>query len=224
MSSSIPDEILAEYSAGRLSRGWSLAVAAHLALRPELRKNVGQLDSIGGALLDEIEPVAPGESALASVMSRIAETKDDTILVNGIDGKTCGCCTPSKNPVLPEPLRSAFGGDIDALKWRRLSGDVSQVLVDTGDNTTMCRLLRVRACRPVAQHSHHGTELTLVLSGSFTDKFGTYGRGDIEVADETTEHQPIAGEGEDCICFAVTDAPLKFSNPIVRMLQPLFRI
>ncbi|MEO0618501.1 MAG: ChrR family anti-sigma-E factor [Pseudomonadota bacterium] len=224
MSGLIPDELLADYSAGRLSNGWSLVVATHLALRPTERPRLRQFDTIGGVLLDEIEPAAPAETAFDSVLSRISETPDDAIVMNGAHTKTCNCCTPSDNPVLPEPLRSAVGGDVDDLKWQRLSGDVAQVLIDTDDETTMCRLLRVRAGRPVATHTHRGTELTLVLAGSFTDELGTYHRGDVEMADETVEHQPIAGEGADCVCFAVTSAPLKFRNPIVRMLQPLFRI
>jgi putative transcriptional regulator len=34
----------------------------------------------------------------------------------------------------------------------------------------------------------------------------------------------VAEEGEDCICLAVTDAPLRFKSLIPRLAQPLFRI
>ncbi len=72
-------------------------------------------------------------------------------------------------------------------------------------------------------HGHRGMELTLVLSGSFSDDHGTFARGDIEEADESIEHQPVANEGEDCICLAVTDAPLRFHG-IAALLQPFLRI
>ncbi len=86
------------------------------------------------------------------------------------------------------------------------------------------RLLRIPAGKPVPEHSHGGRELTLVLAGSFSDETGRFARGDIEDADENLEHQPIADEGEDCICLAVTDAPLKFRSWFVRMVQPVLGI
>ncbi|MEL6287575.1 MAG: ChrR family anti-sigma-E factor [Pseudomonadota bacterium] len=128
------------------------------------------------------------------------------------------------SPVLPTALRDAFGGELHELSWKRVSADVSQIVLEREEDGISCRLLRVRAGRPVATHSHRGRELTLVLAGSFSDQFGRFERGDVEMSDETVEHQPVAGEGEDCICFAVTDAPLRFRNPLVALLQPLFRI
>ncbi|MNL80010.1 Anti-sigma-E factor ChrR [compost metagenome] len=74
------------------------------------------------------------------------------------------------------------------------------------------------------EHSHGGRELTLVLAGSFYDGTGRFARGDIEEADETLQHQPVADEGEDCICLAVTDAPLKFRSWLLRMVQPILGI
>jgi putative transcriptional regulator len=50
------------------------------------------------------------------------------------------------------------------------------------------------------------------------------GRGDIQVADPTIDHRPSAEPGEDCICLAATDAPLRFEAFMPRLLQPLFRI
>ena len=63
-----------------------------------------------------------------------------------------------------------------------------------------------------------------MLQGAFRDETGRFGRGDLEDADPTLEHQPVAEAGEDCICLAVTDAPLRFKALIPRLLQPLFRI
>ncbi|TMV57076.1 transcriptional regulator, partial [Thioclava sp. BHET1] len=51
-----------------------------------------------------------------------------------------------------------------------------------------------------------------------------FAKGDVEVAEGDLEHQPIAGPGEACICLAATDAPLRFSQLIPRLLQPIFRI
>jgi putative transcriptional regulator len=67
-------------------------------------------------------------------------------------------------------------------------------------------------------------ELTLVLQGAFRDEAQRFARGDIEIATEADEHTPVAIGDEDCICLAVTDAPLRFNAMIPRLLQPLFRI
>ena len=61
-------------------------------------------------------------------------------------------------------------------------------------------------------HTHEGSELTLVLDGAFRDANGRYGRGDISLADEHVDHRPIAEDERACICFAVTDAPLRLTG------------
>lgn len=221
----LSDELLEDYTRGHLTTGWAVGVASHLALCPTCRARAQALEALGGVLLDDIEPAKVTDGAFDRLMDRMnGETSGPSTSDHGEKNEPISIRARGKVPTLPEPLRGLVGGDVDALKWRRLNGDVAQVLIETDDPTTMCRLLRVKAGRPVAEHSHGGTEFTLVLSGSFSDALGTFGRGDIELTDETVEHQPVAGNGEDCICFAVTDAPLRFRNPIVRLLQPLFRI
>ncbi len=72
-------------------------------------------------------------------------------------------------------------------------------------------------------HTHRGYEMTLVLTGAFTDKLGTYARGDFVELDDSTEHQPIIDDGEPCICLAVTDKPLRFTGPLGRLMNPFLR-
>ena len=73
-------------------------------------------------------------------------------------------------------------------------------------------------------HGHRGLELTLVLQGAFQDEDGYFARGDIEIASEEISHVPVADISEDCICLAVTDAPLKFKGLIPRLAQPFLGI
>ena len=60
--------------------------------------------------------------------------------------------------------------------------------------------------------------------GAFEDEVARFGPGDVEMADEDLDHQPIAVEGEDCICLAVTDAPLKFQTFVHKLVQPFLKI
>jgi putative transcriptional regulator len=100
---------------------------------------------------------------------------------------------------------------------------VRQAILST-DKAATARLLYIPAGAAVPDHGHHGNELTMVLQGGFSDEYDHFLRGDVEIADEDINHTPIADVGEDCICLAVTDAPLKFSGLMPRLLQPLLRI
>lgn len=207
------DDLLLDYATGRLSEGWSLAVACHLAMCPECRDRLAIAEAAGGALLEELEPVEGPPGSWERLKGQLAGMPQDQ-------------AKPKKQPAraeLPEPLRSYLGGDIDAIRWRNL-GNAKQVLIRTADRTTQARLLCIAAGKPVPEHSHGGRELTLVLKGSFHDEIDHFGPGDIEDADGSLTHQPIAGEEEDCICLAITDAPLKFSNRLLRFVQPILGI
>ncbi len=72
-------------------------------------------------------------------------------------------------------------------------------------------------------HTHGGNEMTLVLAGGFSDDTGHYERGDVSIADDELVHTPVADPGEDCICLAVTDAPLKLTGPIGRIVNLFMR-
>jgi putative transcriptional regulator len=115
------------------------------------------------------------------------------------------------------------GGDLSAIRWRRVGGGVKQAILPTGKDAT-ARLLYIPGGVAVPDHGHKGMELTLVLQGAFADANDRFGPGDIEIADEEVEHTPVALEGEACICLAVTDAPLRFRGMIPRLAQPLLRI
>ena len=87
--------------------------------------------------------------------------------------------------------------------------------IATGDGMSAV-LYKIRAGRKMPQHSHEGSEVTLVLRGGFRDEGGHFRRGDIAVADEHLDHVPVADEDEECLCFAVLDAPLRLTGPIGR--------
>lgn len=217
----ISDDFLVEYAAGTLSEGWSLGVASHLALCPECRHRLAAMEGAAGALLDKIDTGGSEDDAWARMKGRLGE-----IRVEDVSRPASPAPATQAEPegVLPEPLRSYVGGDIHEVKWRALGRGAYQILIDTGDKTTQTRLLRIPAGKPVPEHTHQGRELTLVLSGSFRDEVDRFGRGDIEEADGTLLHQPKADEDQDCICLAVTEAPLRFSSWIVRLVQPILKI
>jgi putative transcriptional regulator len=213
----VSDDILLSYSAGTLDEASSLVVATHLALCPHCRSLNRLADSVGGYLLDSLE-AAPVTSTMKDIV--LAKVRNNLPPASEVNGPS----RASRNSIIPDPLRSYVGGDLDELHWKRLAPRIHQILVPTADSGSKARLLRFQSGLTVPSHGHNGRELTLVLAGSLCDRDSVLYRGDIAETDERTEHQPFAGSGEDCICLAVMDAPLRFRNSIVRLLQPFFGI
>ena len=206
------DDLLLSYGAGALGESWSLAAATHMALCPVCRAAVAAAEEVGGVLLDDSGFETLSEDALDRLMARLDEPVPPAPAVT----------TPT-DAVLPQPLRDYLGGDVDSIAWKSIGGRVHQHLIPTYDSGQARMLLIPPGC-PVPEHGHRGREWTLVLTGSFTDHTGEFARGDMQDADENIVHQPLAGRGEDCVCLAITDAPLRFSGLLPRLLQPFIRI
>ena len=208
----LSDKLLTAYAAGSLPEAFNLVVATHVSLCDECRARAASLDAVGGALLDEAEEIAMGEDALTRALDRIEglpqATRSEPLKPAGI---------------LPAPLADYIGGDLSSVRWRKVGGGVKQAILPTGKDAS-ARLLFIPAGTAVPDHGHRGMELTLVLQGAFADANDRFDRGDIEIADEEMEHTPVALAGQDCICLAATDAPLRFRGLIPRLAQPLLRI
>lgn len=225
----ISDELLLDYANGALEEGWSLAVATHLAMCPSCRKRLAAMEETGGAMLDAITTSSgssPSEDASWAEMRTLLERSKQPAERPAERLEATDAGSPGTRPDFhfPEPLRSYVGADFDHVKWRALGLGAYHYKIKTAENDISVRLLRIPAGKPVPEHTHGGRELTLVLKGSFSDATGRFGPGDFEETDETVDHQPVADPGEDCICLAVTDAPLRFKSKIVRMIQPLLGI
>jgi putative transcriptional regulator len=208
----LSDQLLMAYSAGQLPEAFNLIVATHVSMCDACRAALGSFDALGGAVIEDIAEVAMGAAALEAALARLDSlpqaTRSEPLRANGI---------------FPAPLADYVGGDLDAVRWRNVAGGVKQAILPTGREAT-ARLLYIPAGMAMPDHGHRGTELTLVLQGAFADRNDRFGPGDIEIADEETEHTPVAMAGEACICLAVTDASLRFKGMIPRLAQPFFRI
>lgn len=227
-----PEELLLDYAAGSLPEPLALLVATQMTLSPETRAEVRALESLGGALLEETEPAEMAPHALDSVLARLDEKpRAASVAAGRRAGKAGDAVAEAGSSVgtssvddetarlLPAPLRVYLEGRVSDLPWRQRGGQVAEceLLPDHAGYRT--RLIRIKAGAGVPAHTHAGREYTLVLDGSFSDETGRYARGDVAVADDEVDHQPIAGPERDCICLAVTDAPLKMTGPVGRFLN-----
>lgn len=213
----LSDDLLESYATGALGEGWSLAVATHLALCPSCRARAEAADEIGGAVLALAGEQQVAADAWPAMQARLRDER--RVLRPAVAARA-----ETLTPILPRPLRDYVGSDVDAIKWQGLGRSASQLRIHTPDRQTQVRLLRIPAGKPVPEHSHGGRELTLVLSGAFRDGERIFARGDVEDADASITHQPVATDEADCVCLAVTDAPLRFTSWIVRLVQPMLGI
>ena len=190
------DELLLSYAAGATHEAASLVIATHLALCPACRRLTAKAEEAGGALIESVQPAAMGEGALKSVLSRL-----DSAPVAKSRARA-----PSS---VPEPLRSYVGGDLGQVPWKKITDGIAFLpLFHRGK--TRAHLVRTEPGVGVGLHAHRGEELSMVLTGGYTDETGHYQRGDFHATSPDIVHRPVADEGEACIVLAMSEAPLKF--------------
>lgn len=206
----IPDEMIAAYVAGTLPRAFEMIVAAHSSMCDACRAGLAAHETLGGVLLETSEAVT--EPVCDDLFLRVLDRLEDTPVTPR---------APHRFGIYPGPVAEALNHS--APRWRAAGGGVrQQILFEDGKGSA--RLLYIPGGMAVPDHGHRGVELTMVLSGAFLDETGRFGIGDVEVADESLEHTPIADLGAPCICLAATDARLRFKSLLPRLAQPFLRI
>ncbi|MEP0520756.1 MAG: ChrR family anti-sigma-E factor [Hyphomicrobiales bacterium] len=206
------DGLMAEFVAGTLPAPLRVMMASHLDMNKSNKEWVANLEAMAGLELMNIEPVALSDpnSMLDNIFSSDAEPAVEMHALTE-DG------TPSS-------LKDFIGTNVSNIPWKK-NRFVGFEEVQLGEfDGCKASLFRLQAGQGVPHHTHHGTEMTLVLKGGFSDGTGHYVKGEIVIADGTVDHRPIADDDGECICFAVTDAPLRLTGPLGRFIAPFIRV
>lgn len=204
----IPEAMLAAYASGNLPHAYAVVVATHVSMCLECRAGLDAHHTVGGVVLETSDNAELSVGLKSDILRQLDLPVSETPAYR-------------RSGIFPAPVMEALHGKPP--RWRTLGLGVRQSIL-SADREGSVRLLYIPPGQAVSDHTHNGVELTLVLQGSFSDKTGRFVAGDLEVADESLEHTPTADEGVPCICLAATDAPLRFSSWIPRLLQPIFRI
>ena len=211
------DALLMDYAGGCLGEAGGLVVATHLALCPGCRHAVADLDAVGGALLEELEPDALAPGALDALLARLDEPPPYE------EPPAPPRRTPPAVPsLIPEPLRRYVGGDPAAMRWRMMAPGFQCVDIPLSHGER-ARLIRMKGGVAAPRHSHEGLELALVLDGGFHDALGQFARGDVAVGDGSIDHKPVA-DPEGCLCLSVTLGRLRLTGAVGRFLSPFVRL
>ncbi|MFG1487707.1 ChrR family anti-sigma-E factor [Oceanospirillum sp. HFRX-1_2] len=210
------DATLVSYASGGLSAGAQLLLQCHLACCEHCRERVAEAEAIGGGLLEHL-PQARMKASVDDIFAKldlldaapVFKTKEQPVT------------RPEWLPEWAEPVAKWLETDQN---WQRLAPGISQIKFEQPEfaKDKAVRLLKISPGTCMPSHGHNGSELTLILSGSYCDETGRLCAGDVADLDPDIKHQPIADRDQDCICLIVTDAPLKFEGWIPKLMQPFF--
>lgn len=202
------DALVADYASGAMDPARALVMASHVHACPLCRERVALAESVGGALVESLPPAELAGDALQRALAALD--------------------APEPPPPAPSPPATAPAGwiavppEVAAAARRRrwvAPGVWVAPVLPPRPGRPLSYLLRVGPGMRMPEHTHHGTELTLVLTGAFLDGDDRYGAGDLAEADDDVRHSPhIAREGP-CVSLVACDHPLVTDGRIARLVQ-----
>ncbi len=212
----LPEELLLDYAAGAASPAIGLLMATHLSMSKESRTLFATMEMIGGALLEDLddEPLERISAADALAIFDPDNGSNPWRAEPALERPSWRTGAPPTfvRGDLPSPLQAAedeAGGD---QRWRSLGFGVAATKLAVSTSHERAHLLWAKGGTGIAAHRHVGREVVLVLKGAFWDDGERYGPGDVAVNEDGTAHSPHIDGGEDCLCLAVTEAPVHFTG------------
>jgi putative transcriptional regulator len=204
-------EQLTEFTAGTLSLAQSTCVSVHLSQCDLCSRLTGQLTDLAASFFEGLEPISVGDEQLDSVLARLDEAPSALAQAKSDSGSST-------------ILQRLINGDFSKLNWKKVGSALKISYLDIGDPNFEVALYHIKAGGKIPRHTHRGDEMTLVLEGGFSDSGGSYHAGDFLYRNANDEHAPTAQQSEDCICLAVLDAPLKFTDWRFRLMNPFLKL
>jgi putative transcriptional regulator len=198
------DETLAAFAAGQLDDGLAVVVACHVEADPESRRRLHELESVQGALLDMVDPVAmsSGPRSLAAIDRALPEPST----------------APSPEAGMPEVLRPYQLGP-----WRPIGLRIAMRRVEVPGAAARVFMLRAGPGIALPHHRHTGFEWTTILAGAYEHEYGRFAAGDFDEADAAHEHTPRVDPVEGCTCIVAMTGGVQLQGWLGRLLQPLVR-
>jgi putative transcriptional regulator len=211
----LDDATILAHAAGTLPQAHAIVAMVHMMTCQLCRNSLRSAETIGANLLAE-----GGETTVSDTCRTATLASLDNV-------------APAQKPVsvrtgngLPQIVSKAIGGvSLDNIKWKKKAPGIGMVEIPLLQSArSSLKLFHVGPGCAIPEHGHGGTELTLVLQGSYRDHIGQFCAGDVADLDATTEHQPVVDSSAACICLVATEAPTRFRAIWARILQPFIGI
>lgn len=163
-------------------------------------------EEVAGYFLDKIEPTIVSEDLWMKVLNKAQIKKQSRIN------------TPT-DPFLNQLHVSLQVHLADKkIKWKSFK-DVKIATILPKDNNEKLELIHVMPGAKIPQHTHEGNESFLVLHGSYSDEYGSYKQGTVQVRSDDHHHTPIGHTQTGCVGLAYTHGKIKFSGKFGKLLN-----
>jgi putative transcriptional regulator len=207
---------LIEFVEGNSAPAMALVVSAHTDMCPVCQQHIAVIES----RLSEVALAASTGSvdfgSMVADITSLPAAEQITAVINQpqtleLDGRQFK---------LPRALRKYVNRTGN---FSHLLGNLWQAPVDLGP-IGKANFIYMQKGGRVPEHTHKGTELTLVIDGEFSDGISDYDTGDFILMNQSNTHAPHSEASEGCLVFAIVDAPLHFTSGIARLLNPFSQL
>jgi putative transcriptional regulator len=207
---------LLDYATGNAPPLFETVIRAHVGACADCRHEIAFAENLGGELIASGSANSTGTLSAQDICDRYEQQDDAGTPFSRAD-------EVALNGGIEQFVATYLNRSVDALPWKSLGGGlkICRLAEEHGAHMWM---LRGQAGTVLPEHTHGGSELTLVLKGSYFCGSDIFHAGDIEDADEDTEHQPVITRDGECICLAVTEGNLRFKKLLPRLAQPFIGI
>ena len=174
---------------------------------PENRLLNSAMNEVGGYFLNRTEEAPLSNNLWDRVLDQTKNVKSPSKISNEYD--------PLLSQ-LPITLRSHLKNN--EVKWKSFK-DVKVASLLPKENNEKLDLIHVMPGAKIPQHTHEGNESFLVLHGSYSDEYGSYKQGSVQVRSDDHDHTPVGHAQTGCIGLAYTHGKIKFSGKFGKLLN-----
>ncbi|MDF2178203.1 ChrR family anti-sigma-E factor [Aliiglaciecola sp. CAU 1673] len=205
-------ELLSAFAAGNCSPAQALILSAHVDMCPRCRQLTrAQEDCLAEKAFAHSAQTDEAFDLMLQNITRLPQQQGESVApthqVLTLDGREFK---------LPRALQR-YASKVDS--WSHTVGKLWQAKVDLGAQGR-ADFIYMENGGSVPEHTHRGSELTLVLDGEFSDGVGTYETGDFLSLGAEHTHAPRSDVEEGCLVFSIVDKPLHFTSGWARLLNP----
>ena len=192
------NELIFGYSSGSLGEAKSLFTSMYLYLNTIAAKKASIFDNMLAQNFSELEGIGLKKLKFTDC---IKTNKSNKQVVNS-----------SNNPL------SRLIGDLNSIDWKTVYKGFKEFKIPVNDNDSV-KLIKMDPGTSVPLHSHNGKEYILVLDGSFSDEYGDYNKGDMQINDQQIKHNPTACNSRGCVCLSITENDVVFFGKFASALN-----
>jgi putative transcriptional regulator len=206
---------LQAFSAGNCEPAMALMISAHVDMCPQCQHDCIEIQAQLAKELFAPQPtIAPLDDQYLNMLSNITDLPISNTVVT--EESNTSIELDGKFFELPRALRRHAK---NTGNWSRLVGKLWQAPVDLGEIGKANFMYMEKGGR-VPEHTHKGTEMTLVIDGQYGDGVAEYDCGDFTLLNNQHKHLPHSEADDGCLVFTIVDQPLHFTAGIARLLNP----